>query len=190
MGQPKLALPLANSTVLGCVVAALRQGGVDEVLVVVGPHVPELHAIARAAGAESLLLERETPDMRATVEQGLRWLQEQRRPEPADAWLLCPADHPALQLDVVRSLLQARRDAPDRTIVIPTYQGKRGHPALIGWEHVAGLRNLPPEHGLNIYLRAHLDETLLLPLDSEPVLWDLDTPEDYERLVRLIGAKS
>src|SRR5207237_3552168 len=42
MGRPKLALPLGGRTVLEHVVAALRDAGVEHVLVVVGPHVPEL----------------------------------------------------------------------------------------------------------------------------------------------------
>ncbi len=50
MGRPKLSLPLGGRTVLEHVVIALRQGGVDEVLVVVGPHdLPVWLATALAA---------------------------------------------------------------------------------------------------------------------------------------------
>ena len=54
MGRPKLGLPLGERTVLEHVVAALRQGGAEHVLVVVGPHVPELAPLAAAAVAEVL----------------------------------------------------------------------------------------------------------------------------------------
>ena len=49
MGRPKLSLPLGERTVLEHVIAALRQGGVDHVLVVVAPHVAELVPLANAA---------------------------------------------------------------------------------------------------------------------------------------------
>jgi molybdenum cofactor cytidylyltransferase len=189
MGRPKLALPLGESTVLGCVVASLRESGVDEVLVVVGPHVAELAPLARSAGASALLLDAETPDMRTTVERGLRWLQEQRQPAPEDGWLLCPADHPALQVDAIRAVMRARSDEPNRSIIIPTFQGKRGHPALIAWKHVAALQELPPDQGINVHLRSQAAETLLLPVAAEQILCDLDTPEDYERLVRSAGIR-
>jgi molybdenum cofactor cytidylyltransferase len=181
MGRPKLALPLGTATVLGRVVAALRQGGADAVLVVVGPHVPELAPLARTAGAEVCLLPAATPDMRATVEAGLAWIEERFRPGPEDAWLLAPADHPTLDADVVRALLAARAADPAASVFVPTWQGKRGHPTLIAWRHVAGIRTHPPGEGLNAYLRLQRDQTREVPANAG-ILCDLDTPADYERL--------
>jgi molybdenum cofactor cytidylyltransferase len=184
MGRPKLALPLGGRTVLERVVSALRDGGVGHVLVVVGPHVPQLAAPAERAGAHVLRLAGETPDMRATVEAGLLWLEERFRPRPDDRWLLVPADHPTLDPLLVRRLLAERAAAPDRSIVVPTHGGRRGHPALIDWRHVAGMRALLPGQGLNVYLRQQAARTLEVPVESADVLCDLDTPEDYERLRR------
>jgi molybdenum cofactor cytidylyltransferase len=184
IGRPKLALPLGGRTVLGHAVAALRRAGVEHVLVVVGPHVPELIPLAEAAGAHVCRLPAETPDMRATIEQGLRWLEERFHPGPDDAWLLAPADHPTLDAAVVRQLGQARAAHPECSIFVPTFEGRRGHPTLIGWKHVAGVRAHPAGQGLNTYLRGHTAETLEVPVASADVLCDLDTPEDYERLLR------
>src|SRR5262245_57591678 len=66
MGRPKLALPLGSHSVLELVIGALRLARIETILVVVGPHVHELVPLARAAGAEVLLLTEETADMRAT----------------------------------------------------------------------------------------------------------------------------
>jgi molybdenum cofactor cytidylyltransferase len=181
MGRPKLALPLGRRTILEHAVAALREGGVGHVLVVIGPHVPELAPLATAAGADVLRLTEETADMRATVERGLHHLEERFRPPPEAAWLLCPADHPALEPAVVRRLLEAYR-AGGPTIVVPTFGGRRGHPVLVAWRHLTGMRALAPGLGLNAYLRQPRRETLELPVDSASVLCDLDTPEEYDRL--------
>ena len=51
MGRPKLALPLGDRTVLEHVLTALRDGGVERILVVLGPHVADLGPIAARAGA-------------------------------------------------------------------------------------------------------------------------------------------
>lgn len=182
MGQPKLALPLGGRTVLAWVIQALRSAGVAHVLVVLGPHVAALAPVAEAGGAHVLLLPHATPDMRATVEAGLAWLAERFHPSPDDAWLLVPADHPTLDAAVVRQLLAAAAQSPGHSIFIPTAAGRRGHPALIAWKHVAGMRALPAGQGLNSYLRAHTDETCEVPVASTDVLLDLDTPEDYARL--------
>jgi molybdenum cofactor cytidylyltransferase len=182
MGRPKLSLPLGGRTVLEHVLDALRRGGIEHILVVVGPHVPELSLLAEANGVHVYRLLEETPDMRATVEAGLAWLEQRFHPRSDDDWLLVPGDHPALDPAVVRQLREARQRHPDCSIFVPTFQGRRGHPTLIGWKHVAGIRTHPPEEGLNTYLRRHAQEVRELEGASAAVLCDLDTPEDYERL--------
>jgi CTP:molybdopterin cytidylyltransferase MocA len=182
MGRPKLLLPLGGRTVIEHVIAAFRAAGVERVLVVVPPGQPELAEVTGHAGADVLLLEAQTTDMRATVEHGLAWLEEQHRPTPDDGWLLAPADHPTLSAPVVRLLLGAWARPAGRSILIPTCGGKRGHPALIGWDHVPAIRAWPGGKGLNDYLRGQLAETELVETGDEAVLLDLDTPADYERL--------
>lgn len=185
MGRPKLALPLGERTVLGHVIEVLQQAGIAHILVVVGPQVADLVPLAEAAGAAALLLAEQTSDMRATVEQGLNWLAAQFHPHEHDGWLLVPADHPSLNPDVVNQLVRAYRENRGCSIVVPTFQGRRGHPALLSWKHVAGIKNLPVDQGLNVYLRQHADVTLEVVVDCPDVLVDLDTPEDYEQLRRV-----
>jgi molybdenum cofactor cytidylyltransferase len=182
MGRPKLLLPLGGRTVLEQVLACLKTAGIDRTLVVVGPHVPELIPLARAYGAEVLALSEETPDMRSTVERGLSWLEAHCQPADSDDWLLLPADHPTLDAALVHQLLAARADLPAGRILVPTYQGRRGHPTLISWRHVRGIRAWPSGEGLNAYLRRQSEVTVELAVNSPEVLIDLDTPEDYERL--------
>ena len=182
MGRPKLLLPLDGRLVIERVIDSLREAGVRDILVVVAPHVPELMTLAEAAGGKALMLPAETPDMRATVEAGLVWLEEHFQPQSGDTWLLVPADHSVLDAEVLRQLLQTHADHPDCSIILPAYAGRRGHPALIDWKHVAGIRALPADQGLNVYLRRFPAETHEVLVDSPTVLLDLDTPEDYERL--------
>ena len=127
MGRPKLALPLGNRTVIERVVVALREGGVERVLVVVGPHVPELVSLASAAGSDVLALPESTPDMRVTVERGLAWIAERYDPAPNDCWLLAPADHPAFSPAVVSQLLNAATDS-SCSVIVPVHKGRRGLP--------------------------------------------------------------
>jgi len=181
MGRPKLALTVGDRAVLEFVIAALRGGGVEHVLAVVGPHVPELAPLAGAAGAEVLSLPEPTPDMRTTVELGLRWLEEQYRPRPDDYWVLAPGDHPSFGAEVVRTLLTAAGTG-GKTIVVPVHDGRRGHPTVIAWSHVAGIRALARDEGINNYLRTHGAETLEVPIADAGILDDLDTPADLDRL--------
>jgi len=186
MGRSKLDLPLGDRTVLEHVLVALRQACLTEILVVLAPHGDELISIADRAGASFVRLTEETPDMRATIEHGLTWLTERWRPKPEDGLLLCPADHPTLDTRVVTKLIDqasAKRDAGSTaSIWVPTFEGKRGHPTLVKWHHLKGIRAMPAGRGLNRYFREHAAETEEVPWNSPEILLDLDTPADYERL--------
>ncbi|HTU17681.1 MAG TPA: nucleotidyltransferase family protein [Gemmataceae bacterium] len=182
MGRPKLALPLGERTILAHVLDTLRRSEIDDIVVVLGPHVRELAPMARGSGAHVCQLAEETADMRATVEQGLHWLEERFQPRPDDPWLLVPADHPALAPAVIGELEQSRQSNPARSIFVPTFHGRRGHPLMLTWQHVHGIRAHTIGEGLNTYVRKRAADVLEVPVANEAVLWDLDTPEDYEAL--------
>jgi molybdenum cofactor cytidylyltransferase len=184
MGRQKLALPLGDRTVIEHVVLALRAGGIERIVVVIGPHGPELVPLAVAAGADVLVLPAPTPDMRATVEAGLAYLEERYQPLLTDWWLLAPADHPILSPTVIHQL-RAAANSRAHSIMIPTHQGHRGHPTLIGWQHAEAVRTLLPGRGINALLRELQNETLELEMNQPGILSDLDTPEDYLWLVQM-----
>jgi molybdenum cofactor cytidylyltransferase len=183
MGQPKLSLRLGDSTVLECVCRAVKLAGVERVVVVVGPQGRELVPLAESAGAHVLQLADDTAEMRHTIVHGLEWLQTHCQPAADDAWLLLPADHPCIEPQIIAELLAAHQRQPQRSIVVPTHQGRRGHPVLIGWQHGPAICALPEGTGLNTYLRRQASEVLEVPVAAESILWDLDTPEDYRRLL-------
>jgi molybdenum cofactor cytidylyltransferase len=182
MGQPKLLLPLGRRTVIEHALAAFQTAGVLRIVVVTTADLPELAAVAARAGASVHLLPEPTAQMRETVEAGLEFVEKRWQPTPGDAWFLMPSDHPALEPEVLRTLLLARDEHPSRSLFVPTFAGQRGHPVLIGWNHVESIRRFDRSLGLNHYIRSQSAHTLELPVPSAGILIDLDTPADYERL--------
>src|SRR2546426_230912 len=109
MGRPKVSLPLGGRTVVEHVIASLQQAGVEEILVVLGPQVAKLASLVERTGARVLLPAEPTHTMRATVEQGLTWLENRFHPRPRESWFLVPADYPILEPAIVQKLLRKRR---------------------------------------------------------------------------------
>jgi molybdenum cofactor cytidylyltransferase len=182
MGRPKLQLQVGDRSVLELVIEAQRAGGVDHVVVVVAPQADDLRRIAMAAGAEVLTLPEQTADMRATVQAGLDWLPSCFSPATTDYWLLAPADHPTMDASVIRRLIDSGRDAPPGSVLVPTWQGRRGHPVLISWSHVEAIRRFPVNQGWNAYLRQCAELVREVVSHTPSILQDLDTPKDYERI--------
>jgi molybdenum cofactor cytidylyltransferase len=85
---------------------------------------------------------------------------------------------------VIRQLRQIWDHEPAAPLIVPTYRGRRGHPTLVAWDQVAQLRTLPPGQGLNVHFRQLGPQVRELPVEDENILADLDTPEDYARLLQ------
>lgn len=182
MGTPKLLLPLGETTIIGRVLSVLRRPEIDQAVVVVRPDDESLRAAAKAGGAVVVQPNPPPDEMRNSVEHALRHIMEHFQPHDDDAWLLSPADHPLLDSSVLDALLQRWSDG-DCRILIPTHAGRRGHPVLFRWDLAREVFALPADVGLNQLVRQHADEVTTLSIDNPAILQDLDTPEDYERLL-------
>ncbi len=185
MGHPKLLLGLGNASVIQRVVQALDAGGA-EIVFVVAPPVHQASAVvlanhARVEGAWVVHCPSETPDMRATVEVGLDEIAQGPFARP-DGLLLCPGDTPTLTPALVKQIITAFQRNPTR-IVVPSHGGRRGHPVAIPWSLARTIPELPLGTGVNALIDAERDQTLVLEVDDPAAITDLDTPEDYRRLL-------
>jgi molybdenum cofactor cytidylyltransferase len=169
MGSPKALLTTAaGTTFLQAILATLREAGVESVRVVVAP----------GAGTDATHVINPEParGMLSSVQCGLRAL-----PEPCDAVLLWPVDHPLVRVSTVAAMLDAFRSG-DPPVVVPTHDGRRGHPVLFARRLVPELLAADPALGARAVVHAHADR-LELTVEDRGVLADVDTREDYRRLV-------
>jgi molybdenum cofactor cytidylyltransferase len=181
MGRPKLILPIGPTTVIARVVAALREGGADPVVVVSTPidfpGATILADEARAAGAVVLVPTEHPIDMRASIELGLHHLS---RPTPPAQVLVLPADSPSVTSELVARVVERAGEAQE-SIVIPVHEGRRGHPIALPWRLAVQIRHLPLGVGLNALIALHAAEVAEFAVNDQGAVEDLDTPEDYRR---------
>ena len=181
MGVAKLLLPLAGQTVIEHTLSAWRSSRVTSVFVTVHPDADLLATVCRNAGAEVIVPSEPPEDMKASIGAALEHIRAGYAPKPTDVWLLAPADMPQLSNAVIDQLLQASLLHPG-DLIVPTHQGRRGHPALFPWKSAADVARLAPDQGVNQLLKqASVRE---VPVDVPRPAGDLDTPTDYERLRR------
>jgi CTP:molybdopterin cytidylyltransferase MocA len=64
---------------------------------------------------------------------------------------------------------------------VPTYAGRRGHPACFAGQLLAELRNVSEENeGLRAVVRSHPEGLVEVPVSSEWVVWNLNDPVAYQ----------
>ncbi|MCL4262631.1 MAG: putative selenium-dependent hydroxylase accessory protein YqeC [Anaerolineae bacterium] len=181
MGQPKQLLPWGTRTVLGETLYQISQSLVHEIIVVTG------HA-AEAIGAEVGHFHGwPTPRLihNPDYQKGEMLSSLQRAVWGLDvgvtAVLVILADQPMVESPIYDQLLAAFWQGKGE-LIVPTFNGQRGNPVLIGRRYFAELLRLPAESAPRALLQAHPDALYLLPVDTDSVICDLDTPEEYERL--------
>ncbi len=132
MGTSKQLLLLGNKAVLRHCVDTLASTGID-LVVVTGP---EHDACTEALkGAKARLVRNADPDgqMADSIRTGLRAIDE-----TCSAVLVCLADHPLVEEDTYRALLDAHRREPEK-IIIPAFEGRRGHPSLFPYAVISDI---------------------------------------------------
>ena len=173
MGAFKPLLPFGNKTVIECCIDYLREGGVEEIVVVLGHRANDIRR--QVSGVKFALNPDPDTPMGASIAAGVREL-----PATAEATLITLVDHPAIPPAVVSTLLETwKRGA---RLVIPTWQGRGGHPVLIDLSFKAELLNLPASGGLRALFEAHRSEATRVPVASPFIARDMDTWDDYTSL--------
>lgn len=188
MGRPKLLLPLDGQTVIRRLLNVLGHESIAARFVVMRRDDDDLANEVRNSQAKIVQPAVDPPDMRQSIEFGLREVECTMQPTADDGWLLVPADHPMLDSTILRSLIDYWSQNPDR-IVVPEYGGRRGHPTIFPWRLAEAVKQLPENAGLNLLLKAHAGSVAEVPVESPTVLTDLDTPEDYELLLRTFSSR-
>jgi molybdenum cofactor cytidylyltransferase len=72
-------------------------------------------------------------------------------------------------------------------IIAPSYQMRRGHPILIDRRYWPEILNLPADGAPRDVIDQHKDRTAYVKVDTDSVLRDIDTPEDYREERRNAG---
>jgi molybdenum cofactor cytidylyltransferase len=190
MGQPKLLLRFEGQTLIGRLVSALCEGGVRRVVVIAPPddtpEGPAIAAEARLAGAEVVVPFERPASMRASIELGLEALARHGIPQ---SLVLTPGDSPGVSAEIVAELLAYAVKLPGR-IIIPSHNGRRGHPIVLPWTVAAQIPSLPVDLGVNALVARHGESVVELEIARPDVIADLDTPDDLEKWVQRQGSES
>jgi molybdenum cofactor cytidylyltransferase len=174
MGQPKLALPWGDTTVLGHVIHTIRDAGVDDLLVVIGGGGEAVESVCRTERVRAVIPGALAADtMLGSLQAGLVEM-----PLSAGAALIALGDQPQIEQTTTRTIAQCYSNS-GAPIIVPSYGMRRGHPWLVSrafWQEILDLK--PPDTARE-FLARHALDIRYVEVNSSSILQDLDSPEDY-----------
>ena len=155
---------------------------VSPVVVVLGHNAEKIRAAMGRLGSLPHLEIVVNPQYRdgqlSSLQTGIRAL-------PADSTgaLVTLVDHPAVSASTIDAMVERFRSG-QAALLIPRYEGRRGHPVLFSRRVLDDLLALPATATAKQVVHAHQGETLYLDVSDPGVLQDVDTPADYQSLLR------
>ena len=186
MGSNKLTLQLGTGTVVGRVVATALSA-CDQVFVVIGLYDQvtrtAVEQAARALGAEGRVevVEGVPYDlgMFVSVQAGLR------RVMGASVVLVFPGDIP-LTLSETAIAVREAVSVGQADVAVPSCGGRQGHPVAVSGRCVPELLAMPERSTLRQFMAAHASTTKQVPVDDHGMLLDMDTPDEYDRVLECL----
>lgn len=175
-GGKKLLAPIAGEPLLDHTIRSLLEGGVSEVIVVVGTDARrELERDVNAMN-DPRVRPVENPDpsrgMFSSIQAGVATAN-------GDALVVLPGDMPYVRPETVRAVIAKYRERP--AIVSPRYKGKRGHPVVMPLSLRDEIAATAATANLHEVIHHHQDDRVDLDVDDAGVVRDVDTPADLER---------
>jgi CTP:molybdopterin cytidylyltransferase MocA len=151
MGIPKALVEDESGPWLVRAVQTLQDGGCDQVTVVLGACADQ--AAALLEGVPTVVAEDWADGMGASLRAGLTALAE----TDATAVLVTLVDLPDITAEVVGRLLAT--DVNSGSLRRASYDGRPGHPVLIGRDHIPGvIASATGDRGARDHLAAHPHE--------------------------------
>lgn len=178
MGSSKPLLPYAESSFLGRLLEEFHASKARPIIVVLGHEADRIRRKIAFGEARPVLNETYRQGMLSSIRAGLRELSR----EPIEGALLCPVDYPRVGQALVDSLIR-RFEESKHSIVLPVCEGRRGHPVLFSCDLFEELLQAPDSVGARQVVWNHAHDLLEVPTDDRGALLDVDTPEEYRKLV-------
>jgi molybdenum cofactor cytidylyltransferase len=172
MGGPnKLLAPVAGAPMVRRVAETALASAASPVIVVTGHQAREVEAAL--AGLDVTIAH--NPDHAAGLAGSLKTGLTALPPE-ADAFVVCLGDMPLIEPAHIDRLIAAF-DPDSRTICVPVHAGRRGNPVLWSRRYIPDMLALQGDHGARPLLATHAAAIAEVPVGTDTIFADFDTPE-------------
>jgi molybdenum cofactor cytidylyltransferase len=175
MGSPKALLPYQGKAFLDHLLEVSRHPKIGVRRVVLGAHAEPIARAIDLAADEIVINHEWEKGQLSSIHAALQSL-----PPGTDGLLLFLIDHPLITADLVDGLI-SEFYLKQPAIVLPLFQGRRGHPVLFSAKLYPELEAAPLQTGARAVVWAHAKDLLEFPTIEEGCVLNLNDPETFAR---------
>ncbi|MGH9684704.1 MAG: nucleotidyltransferase family protein [Candidatus Acidiferrales bacterium] len=176
MGKPKALLPFHGLTFVEHLVEVTRHARVSTLRIVLGAHAEDIRARLGVAPDSIVVNENWKQGQLSSIQSAIRSLP----PGATEGLLLCPVDHPLVSANLIAQLIK-EFDSSGKAIVLPTHNGKRGHPVIFRASLYDELLAASPDVGAREVVWAYTSSLGEVSTDEEGVILNLNDPETLKK---------
>ena len=178
MGKPKQLLPYQESSLLQHAIRTASGTGCNPVIVVLGAHSNEILSTIENTTIIIAKNQHWSEGLGSSVRAGINTLIEYAPAANSVILMLC--DQPFVTAALLKQLVETKA-ATNKNIIASRYQDTAGVPVLFNSSFFPKLLQLQGQDGAKKLLLKYPDEVAVIPFPEGVI--DIDTPEDYERLL-------
>ncbi len=179
MGRTKQLLPFRGQTILECVVDNALASSLHRVVAVLGHESETIEPLLASKDVAVIHNPHYEKGQSSSIKIGLHALTEE-----VDAVLFILGDQPLVTPEIINLILTAYETSPS-PVVLPFFNGKRGNPALFSRETFPRLAALKEDCGARPLFEEYAERILKVPVSDTAIHFDIDTEEDYRKLLLL-----
>lgn len=175
MGSPKALLPYQGRPFLEHLLVVTTHARIGARRVVLGAHREPIARAVNLSADEIVINEEWEKGQLSSIQAAVRSL-----PPGTDGMLLCLIDHPLISAALVDDLIEQFYETGMK-VVLPVYEGRRGHPVIFARELYGELLGAPTEKGARAVVWAHEAEVAEVQTNEEGCVLNLNDPETMRR---------
>jgi len=177
MGSPKALLPYQGRPFLEHLLEITTRPEIIARKVVLGADADSIARVIRLKAHEMVINADWEKGQLSSIQAAVRKL-----PAGTAGMLLCLIDHPLISSALVGELI-AQFYKSKKPIVLPVYEGRRGHPVISSASLYDELLRAPLETGARSVVWAHADEVDEVRTNEEGCVLNLNDPETLNRAI-------
>ena len=178
MGSPKALLPYQGRPFLEHLLEVTSHRNIGVRRVVLGAHAEPIAKAIQLKADEIVINEDWEKGQLSSIQAALRSL-----PPGTDGILLCLIDHPLISSLLVQDLIEQFYSAK-KPIVLPVYEGQRGHPVIFSASLYDELLRAPLETGARAIVWAHKSDVEEVQTNEQGCVLNLNDPETMNKAIR------